>query len=99
MKHIQLNLYYFPSCPFCQYVLAKINQLNLDVEYSNIHEDITARDKLFQDTGRYTVPCLYIDGEPMHESSDIMRWLEENQEKLKKVQWKTGPSLALASYH
>ena len=85
MNHIKLNLYFFPSCPFCQYVLAKVNELNLDIQYSNIHEDDDAREKLFQDTGRYTVPCLYIDGTPMHESSDIIRWLDANQSKLKKI--------------
>ena len=85
MNHPELNLYYFPSCPFCQFVLAKINELKIDTIYSNIHENSDAREKLYQDTGRYTVPCLYIDGVPMHESSDIINWLEVNQEKLKKI--------------
>ena len=85
MNEPDLNLYYFPSCPFCQYVLIKINELKLDIKYTNIHEDMDAREKLFNDTGRYTVPCLYIDGKPMHESSEIIDWLNSNQKILKKL--------------
>jgi len=81
---IDLNLFYFPSCPFCQIVLEAIDQLNLDIKLTNIHESLDARKKLYMDTGRYTVPCLYIDGSPMHESSDIIDWLIKNGQKIKK---------------
>lgn len=27
------------------------------------------------------VPCLFIDGEPLYESMDIIKWLEENPEE------------------
>ena len=43
-----------------------------------------SRNKLYADTGRYTVPCLYINGTPMHESAEINEWLEENKDQLKK---------------
>ena len=33
-------------------------------------------------TGRNTVPCLYIDGKPMFESRDIAAWLETNKDKI-----------------
>ena len=84
MKTPNLNLYYFPSCPFCQIVLVKVNELNLDVILTNIHEDDQAREKLYHDTGRYTVPCLYIDENPMHESRDIINWLQNNKDRLAK---------------
>lgn len=85
MKTPNLDLYYFPSCPFCHFVVSKINQLGVKVKLTNIHEDESAREKLFSDTGRYTVPCLYIDDRPMHESSDIINWLEQNQAGLEKA--------------
>ena len=85
MKNPNLELYYFPSCPFCQIVLRTITNLNLDVKLTNIHEDENARKKLFKDTHRYTVPCLYIDENPMHESYDIIDWLEKNQSNLDKA--------------
>lgn len=36
------------------------------------------------DTGRRTVPCLYIDNQPMFESQDIMEWLRDNESNLEK---------------
>ena len=27
------------------------------------------------------LPCLFIDGEPLYESMDIIKWLEEHPEK------------------
>lgn len=84
MKTPNLELYFFPSCPYCHIVLKKIDELNLFVTFKNIHEDSMARDKLYQDTGRFTVPCLYIDKKPMHESRDIIAWMEKNQQSLLK---------------
>lgn len=60
-------------------VLTKINDLKLKVKFQNIMEDSQAKQKLVADTGRKTVPCLYIDSKPMHESSDIIKWLEKNK--------------------
>ncbi len=78
-----LNLYYFDSCPYCQKVLRKIDQLSLkNIQFSDIQKNPKHRQKLVSDTGRQTVPCLYIDGKPMHESDDIVSWLEANKEKL-----------------
>jgi len=42
-------------------------------------------EKLKKDTGRTTVPCLYINGKPMFESYDIMEWLKTNEGKLEKA--------------
>lgn len=80
---MKLELYYFDSCPFCQKVLRKIDQLGLkSIEYKDILAQPEYRQKLMQDTGRATVPCLYIDGKPMHESDDINDWLEANKESI-----------------
>ena len=84
MNTPKLELYFFPSCPFCQFVLFKIQELDVDVTLKNINEDMESRNKLYADTGRYTVPCLYIDGKPMHESAEINEWLEKNKDQLKK---------------
>ncbi|WP_127716618.1 glutathione S-transferase N-terminal domain-containing protein [Halobacteriovorax sp. HLS] len=80
----KLELFYYDACPFCQYVLGTINKLNVKVDLCNIQEDQKCYERLVQDTGRRTVPCLYIDNKAMFESSDIMQWLEDNQEKLEK---------------
>lgn len=79
-----LELYYFPACPFCQMVIGMVKQLNLKIEYKDIYKDQENLNKLIQDTGKKTVPCLYIDGNPMFESRDIMQWLSDNQNQLEK---------------
>ncbi len=80
-----LDFYYYDACPFCQMVIRVIKKHNILVNYLDIWENPVYGEKLIQDRGRRTVPVLYIDGVPMGESSDIMRWLEENKDKLEKV--------------
>lgn len=80
----KLQLFYYDYCPFCQNVLRTIKKLNIKIEYCNTMDNPSFEQKLVQDTGRRTVPCLYINDRPMHESSDIIKWLEDNIEILDK---------------
>lgn len=75
-----LELFYFPECPYCQIVLESIKKNNLETKVSllNINTNSSYKDRLLKDTGRRTVPCLYIDNKPMHESRDIANWLTKN---------------------
>ena len=77
MTEKKLELYYFEQCPYCQFVMQALRVTGLEqkVVLRDIHEDAKNKQKLIQDTGRGTVPCLYIDGKPMHESKDIANWL------------------------
>jgi glutaredoxin len=84
MSAPKLELYKFDSCPFCQRVMQQIDSLNLKVEMKDIMSNSEDLQKLMSDTGRRTVPCLYIDGKPMFESSDIMNWIQENSDNLAK---------------
>ncbi len=81
---MKLDLYYYDSCPFCQIVLNVIKENNIKVELKNIHEDGANLKKLYQDTGRRTVPCLYIDGSPLFESLDIINFLKNKINSLEK---------------
>ena len=38
--------------------------------------DADARRRLLEVGGKQQVPCLFIDGEPLYESADIIRWIE-----------------------
>jgi glutaredoxin len=80
----KLELYYFPQCPYCQTVLSalRVSGLENSVEYHDINENPHDREKLVKDTGRATVPCLYIDGKPMHESRDIADWIHKYAKEL-----------------
>jgi len=84
----KLEFYYFASCPFCIMVENEIKKYAIKVHYKDIFSNEKYRKKLILDTGKQTVPCLYIDGNPMHESSDIIKWLEENQDRLEKEERK-----------
>ena len=86
MKAPFLELYYYDSCPYCQRVLHVIRDLKIKVIYKDIYGDTNNMQKILHITGRKTVPCLFIDGNPMHESLDIMNWLKTNVEKLEKDQ-------------
>ncbi len=83
MQSPHLELFYFPECPYCQLVMDTIDELGILVDMNNIRQDSKHLQRLTQDTGRRTVPCLYIDNHPMHESRDIIAWLEKNRDKLK----------------
>lgn len=73
-----LILYKFDSCPFCQRVMRQIGPLELsaDIELRDTQQDPKAHTLLRERTGRTQVPCLFIDGRPMFESSDIADYLQ-----------------------
>ena len=73
----KLELYYYPECPYCQIVLRAIEALGRadDIALKNIHADESARQTLIAVGGKQQVPCLFIDGSPLYESSDIVAWL------------------------
>lgn len=73
----RLELYFFPQCPYCRKVLGAIDDLGLrdEVVFRNTREDPKEKEGLVRLTGRTQVPCLVIDGKPMHESEDIRQYL------------------------
>lgn len=79
-----LELYYFESCPYCQRVLKTIQKHNIKVSFLDIYENTNNLQKLLMITGKKTVPCMFIDGNPMFESLDIIAWIEQNIDRLVK---------------
>lgn len=77
---MKLELFYFPECPYCCYVLDAIERLDIKDYITLLNTRSTPKnaERLIHDTGRKTVPCLFIDNKPMHESRDIVRWLESH---------------------
>lgn len=72
----ELVLYKYDACPYCRKVLRALETLDLPVALEDTRMDRSARGRLLERTGRTQVPCLFIDGEPMFESDDIIAWLE-----------------------
>lgn len=75
------RLFVMPGCPYCQKVLAYLTRVGLDdgrVAVEDITSDPAARDELVRVGGKGQVPCLFVDGEPMYESDDIIAYLGAN---------------------
>ena len=75
---VELVLYMFASCPYCQKVLRHAEELGFNLQQRDIRLDKTAWATLLREGGKTTVPCLFIDGKAMYESADIMRYLSND---------------------
>ncbi|ADQ14521.1 glutaredoxin family protein [Halanaerobium hydrogeniformans] len=75
----ELKLYYYPACPYCRKVTRFINKHDLKVNLKNINKDKEAARKLVEVGGKRQVPCLFIDGQALYESDDIIKWLKKNK--------------------
>ena len=75
-----LVLYYRPTCPFCVRVLKRMKDLGIEdaITLKNISVDADAETALISVGGKRQVPCLFIDGKPLYESSDIVSWIEKH---------------------
>ena len=73
-----LILYQFEACPYCAKVRAAIKELGVELDVRDTRENDNYREELVAMTGKTQVPCLIIDGKPMHESDDIVDYLKEN---------------------
>ena len=75
----KLELYYYPTCPYCQKVLRYMDKAGIEgITLKNIHADAEADATLVRVGGKHQVPCLFIDGSPMYESDDIIAYLKQN---------------------
>ena len=75
---MKLELFYKDSCPFCQKVFRFIakHELRDKIELLDIVKDDSAKKRLVDEGGMNQVPCLFVDGKPMYESSDIIAFLK-----------------------
>ena len=74
-----LELYKMDSCPYCRKVMNYISSAGRkDIVYRDIIESRENEETLVKVGGKRQVPCLFIDGRPMYESLDIIRWLEQH---------------------
>ncbi|NLM05836.1 MAG: hypothetical protein GX219_02795 [Tissierellia bacterium] len=81
MKH---KLFVTKMCPFCKIVERHIKKNDLE-EYFEII-DINEKANLDEYKKISTVdqvPCLVVDGKPMYESLDIIKWIKNTYKKIK----------------
>lgn len=70
-----LVLYVRPGCPYCQRVFSFMRESGLEIPLRDISQDPSAREELERHGGKVQVPCLFIDGQPLYESLDIIDYL------------------------
>ena len=76
-----LELYKMDTCPYCRKVMSYIESSGRnDIVYKDIIQSREAEEELIKTGGKRQVPCLFIDGEPLYESLDIIDWLEAHPE-------------------
>lgn len=74
-----LKLYVTKTWPFCVKVVDFLNEQGLEVEILNIDEDPKNREELKRIGGKIQVPMLLINGKPLYESNDIIKWCKKNK--------------------
>ena len=75
-KHMLLHQ--FQSCPFCKKVRRKLEKLDLDYETREVPRDKSKRNTIKDLSGQLKVPVLEDGEKVIHDSSDIVDYLEEN---------------------
>ena len=74
---LQMELYYYEACGFCQSVLNTLRNLKIldQTELKDIREHPDFEAELIERTGNKTVPCLVVEGKTMKESETIKKYL------------------------
>ena len=70
----ELALYVMTGCPYCIKVKRFLADNGVTIPERNISTDTDAEQTLIAVGGKRQVPCLFIDGKPLYESSDIIAW-------------------------
>lgn len=71
MSH-EYQLFYRPTCPFCVKVMSFMADHDITLTMRDISSEPDALEELVRVGGKRQVPCLFIDGQPLYESSDII---------------------------
>lgn len=74
----KLVLYVMTGCPYCIKVKRFLADNGVTIPERNISTDTEAEQTLIVVGGKRQVPCLFIDGAPLYESSDIITWVQEH---------------------
>lgn len=78
MAEHDLKLFVLGYCPYCRKVTTFLERRGLEVPTVDIDTDPKAEAELISVGGKRQCPCLFIDGQPLYESSDIIAWAKAN---------------------
>ncbi|MDP3734771.1 MAG: glutathione S-transferase N-terminal domain-containing protein [Nanoarchaeota archaeon] len=76
---MEIILYQYEECPYCERVRQKLKELKLQYEKVNVSYDREGpfRKELLKKSGVATVPVIKIDGKYIGESAEIITYLEK----------------------
>ncbi len=74
------KLFVMQHCPYCVRVQNYLDSNNIRLPTVDIEASQDAYDELERVGGKIQVPCLFIDGEPMYESADIIDYFRRMQD-------------------
>lgn len=74
----ELELYVMTGCPYCIKVENFLASNGISIPQRNITTGRAAEQHLIAQGGKRQVPCLFIDGKALYESSDIITWAKKN---------------------
>ena len=80
-----LMLYYAPWCYYCHKVVNYLKRINKQVPLKDVQNPLN-KEELITLGGKRQVPCFFIDGEPLYESSAIIAWLSAHQDLLEDIE-------------
>lgn len=78
---VAVALFYRSTCGYCRKVLHYLDQNNISIPLKNVSENSGTREELITIAGKTQVPCLVINGNPLHESDAIIEWFKNNWSK------------------
>ncbi|HPB67552.1 MAG TPA: glutaredoxin [Candidatus Omnitrophota bacterium] len=71
-------LYYKSTCPYCQKVLNFIDEQGIELPLKNIDQNAEYRKELLNIGGKSQVPCLFVNGQVLYDTDQIVDWLKQN---------------------
>jgi glutaredoxin len=76
----KIILYQFESCPYCEKVRKKLNELGIKYEKIEVPRDRNSeiRKELLKKSGVFTVPVIKIGNFYLGESEEIIKYLKKN---------------------
>ena len=72
-----LELFIRYTCPYCVKVLRFMERRGIELPLHDITASEEDRRFLVREGGKQQVPCLFIDGQALYESDDIIAYLDK----------------------
>ena len=62
-QKFKVRVFSTPTCPYCVALKSYLQEHNVEFEYIDVSQDITAQKEMIEKSGQYGVPVTEINGE------------------------------------